>query len=536
MAEINKLPALPLGTSDFKTLRLQKKIYVDKTALVYQLASRVAKFFLTRPRRFGKSLLVSTFAALFRDGLKNFSGLAIEKLWTDKTYKVVTIDFSEIKNAARTENFKDRLGELLSSSFEPFGFQYDESWGVNIISQLGCWLETQRKGSFVLLIDEYDAPLTACLDDQERFEEVQRQLAKFYAIVKSCDGCWRFVFVTGITKLYQTSIFSSEFNHFIDLTLDPLFAPLVGFTEEDIDRYFPEYVEKAAKALNLPTTELRCQLRENYGGYCFDEHVSTHLYAPWSALNFLSCPKEGFEPYWVQSGGHILNLLRYLQPDSLKAPENYASEQYVSLNELECSSAFGDLRDVLLLTQAGYLTLKRRNGRFFCVGYPNQEVADSLGRLYRRRLLQNQTLSAVGAGELAAAVRNGNTDLFFDQANHAFAGIDYQRHPISNEKHCQAFLQIFLAGLGFSVVPERHNALGRSDLEIDAPKIHWVLELKYQRKGESVDALLTEAVAQIREKQYGATSAKPLIRVAAVFSEEKRMFVRWQQVDSMGMS
>ncbi len=117
---------------------------------------------------------------------------------------------------------------------------------------------------------------------------------------------------------------------------------------------------------------------------------------------------------------------------------------------------------------------------------------------------------------------DGNVDLLFDQANHAFAGIDYQRHPIASEKHCQAFLQVFLAGLGFSVVPEQHGALGRSDLEIEAPEVHWVLELKYQRQGESVDALLSNAVAQIKEKQYGAASLKPLIRVAAVFSEEKR--------------
>ncbi len=530
MTEINNLPALPLGTSDFETLRLSNMIYVDKTALIYRLASLRQKFFLTRPRRFGKSLLVSTFASLFSNGLKYFSGLAIDKLWTDKTYNVVQIDFSEIKNFRNFNEFAQKLDSALEDAFTLVGFHRNPTSEKNLVQQLSFWLKTHTKNSLVLLIDEYDAPLTACLDDKERFDEVQRQLANFYAIVKSCDGCWRFVFVTGITKLYQTSIFSSEFNHFIDLTLDPLFAPLVGFTEEDIDRYFPEYVEKAAKALNLPTTELRCQLRENYGGYCFDEHVSTHLYAPWSALNFLSCPKEGFEPYWVQSGGHILNLLRYLQPDSLKAPENYASEQYVSLNELECSSAFGDLRDVLLLTQAGYLTLKRRNGRFFCVGYPNKEVADSLASLYTDMLLHNRSFNSFGAGRLSDAVCDGNADLLFDQANHAFAGIDYQQHPIANEKHCQAFLQIFLVGLGFSVLSEQHNALGRSNLEIDAPKVHWVLELKYQRKGESADTLLSEAAKQITEKQYGAASEKPLIRVAAVFSEEKRTFVRWQQV------
>ncbi len=536
MTCMNQLPALPLGTSDFKTLRFQQKIYVDKTALVYQLASRSEKFFLTRPRRFGKSLLVSTFASLFRDGLKDFTGLAIEKLWQDKTYTVIKLDFSTVKDFNNLAEFKEFLRSSLVRAFARCGFAYDRSLESEWLYQIADWLESQPKGSLVLLIDEYDAPLTACLGDKALFEDVARALASFYAIVKSCDGCWRFVFVTGITKVYPTGIFSSEFNQYTDISLDPLFAPLAGFTEEDVEQYFSEHIEEAAKALNLPREALRRQLRENYAGYCFDENVSTHLYAPWSVLNFLSWPEEGFEPYWVQSGGHISNLLRYLQPHSLKEPENYASNTYAFIDELACSSTYDDLRDVVLLTQAGYLTIKHRNHEVFYIGYPNKEVTVSMAEFYTDMLLHNRSFNSFGAGKLGDAVCAGNVALLFDQANHAFAGIDRQQHPVSSEKVCLAFLQIFLAGLGFCIVPEQHSPLGRSELEIDAPKVHWVLGLKYQSKDESEEALLAKAVEQITEKQCEVASEKLLIRVAAVFSEEKRSFVRWQQVNSTGAS
>ena len=531
MAEINKLPALPLGTSDFETLRLQKKIYVDKTALVCQLASRAEKFFLTRPRRFGKSLLISTFASLFRDGLKHFSGLAIEKLWKDTTYTVIELDFSKVKNFEDLADFDASLRSFLVRAFAKYGFVYDRSLESEWMDQISDWLEEQPNGSLVLLIDEYDAPLTACLDNKALFRSIRKRLSKFYSIVKSNDACWRFVFMTGIAKFNQTGIFS-ELNNFTDISLKPSYGSLLGYTDEDIDRYFSGYILQAARVLNLPAETVRRLLRENYDGYCFDKEASYRVYAPWSVLSFLSSPEDGFENYWMQSGGNLSLLQQYLHSHSLKAPEAYDEEQEVRYDDLNASTDFDGISDVALLTQAGYLTIKQRIGQFFLVGYPNQEVATSLATLYTNMLLHNRSFNSFGAGRLSEAVCDGDVDLLFEQANHAFAGIDYQQHPISNEKHCQSFLQIFLAGLGFSVIAERHGALGRSDLEIDAPKIHWVLEFKYQRKGESVEALLAKAVAQFAQKQYGASLAKPAIRVAAVFSEEKRTFVRWQPVAS----
>ena len=188
MTSTNERLALPVGTSDFEVLRASNQIYVDKTALVYKLASLRQKFFLTRPRRFGKSLLVSTFASLFRNGLTHFSGLAIEKLWKDTTYSVVEIDFSRIKNFEDLAGFEASLKSLLVRAFAKNGFVFDKSQESEWMDQISDWLEAQPNSSLVLLIDEYDAPQTACLENKELFVSVRKRLATFYSIVKSNDA------------------------------------------------------------------------------------------------------------------------------------------------------------------------------------------------------------------------------------------------------------------------------------------------------------------------------------------------------------
>ena len=212
------LQKLPLGKSDFSMIRKRGAVYVDKTDLVYRLATgNSERIFLARPRRFGKSMLVSTFESLFKFGIRDFQGLAIEKLWNEKTYNVVHLDFSGIKAFSSCEIFKEKFYEKLRYSFEPAGFQYDASGG-SVIGQLSAWMQRGiEDDSFVLLIDEYDAPLTACLDRPLLFEAVQAEMSDFFAELKSNDRCLRFLFLTGITKFSSTGIFSG-FNNLKDIT------------------------------------------------------------------------------------------------------------------------------------------------------------------------------------------------------------------------------------------------------------------------------------------------------------------------------
>lgn len=525
------LAPLPTGTSDFETLRDRGQIYVDKTALIYKLASRSEKFFLTRPRRFGKSLLVSTFASLFKNGLKYFSGLAIEKLWKDTTYNVVEIDFSEIKNITGFEDFKKQLNETLESAFKPLGFELDRSSDISLMKQLSAWMKTIASNSVVLLIDEYDSPLTACLGDKALFRSVRTRLASFYATVKANDRCFRFVFMTGIAKFNQTGIFS-ELNNFSDLSLDPRYGTFLGYSEDDIRTYFSGYLNRASQRLNLSPDDVLDRMRENYDGYCFDQQASTHVYAPWSVMKFLDAPELGFSNYWMKSGGTLTLLEKYLHSHALKSPTEYGEEQAVGCDELDASADFDEISDLVLLTQAGYLTIKRQEIDTFFVSYPNREVAKSMASLYARMLLKKKTVGSVGGQKIKDAVLAGSVEDLFSTVNKTFAAFDYVQHPIKTEKICQTFLLITLTCVGFEVISERHNALGRSDLEWDTNDHHWVIKLKFQRRGQDANALLADAVRQIRDKNYGASSSKPLIRAATVFSEEKRAFVGWQDADA----
>ncbi len=210
----NVLLNLSLGTSSFRGLRKANQIYVDKTRLIFDLASQRRKYLLVRPRRFGKSLLISTFETLFKNGLEDFCGLKIEKLWKEeRTYSVVKFDFSEIKPLFGFNKFEKDLKDRLIDNFSSLGFLYEPN-STSLFSQLSKWLGDQAANSLVVLIDEYDAPLTSSLNDRILFNEVRGLLSEFYALLKANDEAIRFVFITGITKFNKTSIFS-ELNNLV---------------------------------------------------------------------------------------------------------------------------------------------------------------------------------------------------------------------------------------------------------------------------------------------------------------------------------
>ena len=271
---------LPLGTSDFSALRQFDEIYVDKTELIYDLASQKSKYFFVRPRRFGKSLLISTFESLFKYGLKEFRGLAIEGLYKNETkYLVVKLDFSEAKYFSSPEEFSERLASLIVRNFSRVGFSYVPGSAESIFYQWSEWLKTLDSNSLVVLVDEYDSPLTYCLGQEELFAAVREQLSKFYAGLSANERVLRFVFVTGII-LFDEVCLSSEFGHFTDLSLDPRYGSLVGFTREEVEGYFENYIEKSAKELSISRDDLMKKLVAQYGEYCFEETGSTKVLAP----------------------------------------------------------------------------------------------------------------------------------------------------------------------------------------------------------------------------------------------------------------
>ncbi len=266
-----ELRPLPLGTSDFERLRYAGKIYVDKTEMIHKLLGSEEKVLLSRPRRFGKSLLVSTFESLFKYGIRDFKGLAIESLWTDRfNYLVVRLDFSEIKQFDTLEQFRMGLSALLARGFGEVGFSFVPGELFSVYDQLSEWLRKLAAGSLVVLIDEYDAPLTSCLNTAELFEQVRTELSIFYSRIKSNDRALRFLFMTGIAKFSKASIFS-ELNTLTDISMLDEYATLLGYTREEVENYFGVYLDRASDALGMPRTVLMDRLAEQYDGFSFSK-------------------------------------------------------------------------------------------------------------------------------------------------------------------------------------------------------------------------------------------------------------------------
>ena len=519
---------LPLGNSDFALLRQNNKIYVDKTTMVHQLAKGVGnKVFIARPRRFGKSLLVSTFESLFKYGLRDFQGLAIESQWTDTTYNVVRLDFSETKNFTTGAEFQKRIDSVLTLAFGNVGFAYAPDPLHTVCDQLSDWLSKYPKNSLVLLIDEYDAPLTACLDKPDLFEQVRSSLSDFYSRLKKNDGALRFLFITGITKYSKVSIFS-ELNNLNDITLDVEYGTLLGYTAEELGRYFGNYIARAAEVLELPPEELLARMRERYDGYCFDGQALSHVYSPWSTLMFLTKPRNGLENYWIESGGQTSLLMNFIKGHSLKDPDQYGRPQVIEKTRLSMSADVKTIDDVVLLTQAGYLTIKSAEDGAIVLGYPNWEVAQSMAKLYTSILLREKGLAEIGAAGVVRCLRDNDVDAFVGRLNKAFLAIDYTSYPVKDEYKCCAMAAVFLAGAGLSALSQTHNALGRSDIETVLGATRWVLEFKFARPGDDPEALLAEALSQAESRQYGAQSSETrLMHMGLVFSEDKRQFVAY---------
>ena len=366
--------ALPLGSSNFVSLRQATEIYVDKTSLIYKLTQNKGFYFLIRPRRFGKSLLISTIETLFESGIKEFSGLSIAQKWSDKTYRVAKLDFSEIMEFSDIEDFKRQLSDYIASKFKTAGFKRitdDE----NTYSQLCKWLSTLKADSLVVLIDEYDAPLTKCLDNPKLFKEVSNILNNLYLTLKCNENCLRFLFITGITH-FGHSIISQVFDNLEDISLNPAYATLLGFSENEILAYFEDYLFHAAQSLNTSENRIVELLRGNYSGYSFKLQGNAHVYNPWSVLNFFNYPELGFCNYWFTSGGNPFTLINSSknQRDIQKKPIPVTD----FLNGLQKSDFYTDI----LLYQTGYLTIRGlTQNRRVQLDFPNLEIAESFAEL-----------------------------------------------------------------------------------------------------------------------------------------------------------
>ncbi|WP_031492730.1 AAA family ATPase, partial [Succinivibrio dextrinosolvens] len=357
MVDLEKLPA---AKNKFEDLRKNNQIYVDHSDLIFEFARFDKPNFLSRPRRFGKSLLVSTLESLFSHGTDFFKGLKIEKLWTEKekgkTYKVIHLDFSSLP-ANNTASFNIQLNYILSDYAKLYGISLPDNYEKRIA---GLNLQTIIKsepGNMVLLIDEYDYPLTHTLGGKKLFEEYRDFLQVLFGAIKSVSGDLRFIFITGVGRFAKTSVFS-QLNNIRDLGLESDFAPLLGYTDEDMHQYFDEYVENAANTLDITKDECYSQIKAHYDGYRFHVDNAATLYNPWSVLNFLTAPKNGFRNFWYETGGAYPTLIATYIKNIKNAPLQTLLKTKCGPNTLSEFYDYFDVTPVSLLYQTGYLSVR----------------------------------------------------------------------------------------------------------------------------------------------------------------------------------
>ncbi|MBO8416383.1 MAG: AAA family ATPase [Proteobacteria bacterium] len=376
MTEVN-LAGLPLGEKNFAQIISSGRIYVDKTDLIAELVSNYLAVFFFRPSGFGKTTLVNTLHELFAHGMQSFRGLKIEKqgLWTEQKYKVLHLDFANLTDSLDIKAFTRDFAQNLKDELTANGID-DEIDLDNPIRSLNPILQQQQSKSLVLLIDNYDRPLSAVIADLEAFNLRQNLINRFFALLKRRYKAFRFIFVTGSIKFGNSGIYSAA-NNMIDISLMGRYGTLAGFTRQELDLYFKDYITNAAQVLSalnpkqaLGNAELAGKMWEHYGGYTCDWLGSGKLYHPYSVLKFLSHPEEGFKSYLREAESAapaaLIEYLKHLRADFMakcRADGDLNLAREITLYSSDLTSYVdpqinGAPARQLVLLQSGLLTIK----------------------------------------------------------------------------------------------------------------------------------------------------------------------------------
>ncbi len=509
---------LPIGIQTFESIRQGDFLYVDKTAMVYQIAHIGKPYFLSRPRRFGKSLLLSTFEAYFLGRKDLFRGLALEKLETEWTeYPVLHLDL----NARKYEVAGD-LDAMLNQYLEGWEQRYGcgkrerspEERFAYVIEQ--AYLQTGK--GVVVLIDEYDKPLLQALLDGALLEEYRRMLKAFYGVLKSCDRYLRFVFLTGVTKFAQVSVFS-DLNQLNDISMKLPYAEICGITKGELQQVFRPELECLAARYGLSFHDMVDKMECQYDGYHFHPE-GAGMFNPFSVLNAFDAEELG--NYWFQTGTptYLVDLLKQsdydlrLLIDGIETTAPAFSEYRAEVNN-----------PLPMIYQSGYLTIKGydREVELYTLRFPNDEVRYGFLNFlvpYYTRVSDDET--GFHIAKFTRELRAGDVDAFMERLKVFFAGIPYELSN-GNERHYQAIFYIVFALMGQFVETEVRSARGRADAVVRTSGNVFVFEFK-------LDGSAEEAMKQIDEKGYlipYRLDGRTLVKVGVNFSKETRNIERY---------
>ena len=488
---------LPVGIQAFSKLREENCVYVDKTKYIYEMIETGNVCFLSRPRRFGKSLLVSTMENLFNGEKEMFRDLFIYDKWDwDEKNPVIKLDFGS-RSCSCAELLKKSLLLFLKQQAEKFEIVLDTSEPVlsDIFEDLITKLHNKFNAKVVILIDEYDRPLLDNISEPKIMNANRKILHNFYQVLKAKDEFIRFIFITGVSKFSGVSIFSG-LNNIEDITFDPKYNPLCGYTQEELESNFSEHISATAQKMKMSKPELLAEIKYLYDGYSWNG--VNRLYNPFSTLRFFKLGK--FKHFWFATGTptFLVNVLK--ERNNI---ESLFENISVDLNDFD-SCDVEDVSEIALLLQTGYLTLKEKEGDEnylrFKVGIPNTEVKKALTRdLFRAYAKNPNILSPIG-DQMKEQILAHDAAGFEKNLKTLLAKVPYTL-MIKQEAHLHSLFLLAMAFVGFEFQGEEITNRGRIDAAMKGKDWTVVAELKYSAK-KSTDTLIKEAFNQIEGKKY----------------------------------
>ena len=515
------LKLYPVGIQTFERIRKENKLYIDKTEYIYRMThSGGCYFFLGRPRRFGKSLLVSTFDSYFSGKKELFEGLAIEQLekeWT--TYPVLHFDLSGGKHMEK-EQLEDYLNFILSEQEKKWGISTPPKGANNRLTELINTAYEQSGKQVVVLIDEYDAPMLDVAHERESLDVLRNIMRNFYSPLKMCEPKLRFVFLTGITKFSQVSIFS-ELNNIKNISMDDEYAGICGITKDELLTQMSEDIDVLAEAQELTREEAIDKLQENYDGYHFSPN-SPDVYNPFSLLNCFD--DKNFGAYWFSSGTptYLINMLRKFSVLPTKIGKTFAR-----------SSAFDapteNMKTITpLLYQSGYITIKDydKMSQLYTLDLPNKEIKVGLFESLLPNYLEGMYAEQgdVAIAQMSVLIRQGDMDGALRLLQEFLGTVPYCNNTNYEGHYQQVLFIIFTLLTHFVVDVEVHTPNGRVDVVMLTQDTLYLIELKLNKDSKT-------AMQQINLKQYDqrfARCGKPIVKVGVNFDSTKGNIDDWE--------
>ena len=535
------------STGSFIKFYLNNYIYVDKTKYIRDLI-KLERVFISRPRRFGKSLTLDTIATLFETGVEPyFKGTWIYDKWTEPTYPVLRLNFLNFdKNSL--EKFNNKLNSKITEFAElnHVTTYKEKEEAEDSIDHLLEQLRLEGR-QIVILIDEYDCQMTANINNETLYKQFQEKIKSFYANLKDKLAI-KFLGITGVTRLKDVEIFSigSDIN---DITNDSAYSQMIGFTRDEIKKYYIDYLKLAASYENNCTVDnvteaqiesLLDRLAKNYDGYCFYEFYKKKVFSTWSVNKFFQSVVSNkfvyFGEYWYDNGGLPSILVNYLKTHELNIFEYLDKDKFlkVSSDDFKNPTALTTINQNVLMCQTGYLTLRSDLNKTSTValGIPNGEIYKALNRLLANNIFKGNTDITDDYGRSLLEV--GTVDDIINLFNSALNSVSYDNYPIVSESSVQNMLKLYLLGAHQKVLSELHEAKGRADLVVNTDNRRIVFEFKYAKNETEAKSKLLDAVEQIKTRDYGNIVPKKteLLRIATVFNADPkvRAFTEYQSV------